>query len=300
MKRTKAKWVAAAASGLLVLSVLLVFLFSGSRKEIPLSQRIPNNAEIVQSVRKALREHSRQITVSFSYEQDVLSELTQLADEWVEQALEETERPDEGDYIRYQLGGYESNARADYEDGIYKYTLSLTPRYYTYLVQEEEVSEAVTELMEGFAFDADTEDSEKVRVIYDYVCTNIRYDRVHLKHPTATLRSTAYAALKWKTVTCQGYSVLLYRLLREAGLRARIVTGSTPDDSFHAWNIVELDGIYYQLDATWDAGKENYSCFLCGTENFDSHTLDEAFCADSFKEKHALAKNNYDSSGRNS
>ena len=78
------------------------------QRELPLSQRIPNNEEIVLAIRKGLREHSRQLTVSFSYSKDVLDELTALTSDWVAEALQETDDPAEGDYIRYQYGGYDS------------------------------------------------------------------------------------------------------------------------------------------------------------------------------------------------
>ena len=254
------------------------------QQRIPLSQRIPNNDEIVQAVRKGLREHSRQITITFSFNKDVLNELTSLTGEWMEEALQETDDPTEGDYIRYQYGGYDSVCRYENkEEEVYTYTVTITPRYYTYLAQEEEVTEQLTALMRNFDFDENTTDLEKVTAIYSYICENVRYDTVHIKHPTATLRSTAYSALIWHTATCQGYSVLLYRMLRMAGLKARVVTGYTEEDAYHAWNIVELYGQYYQLDATWDAGKEEYSCFLKGTNAFTGHVIDSSLLEDSHK-----------------
>ena len=146
--------------------------------------------------------------------------------------------------------------------------------------------------MDSFSFDESTTDYEKIAAIYDYVCANVKYDTVHIKHPTATLRSTAYSALLWHTATCQGYSVLLYRMLRMAGINARIVTGRTENDAFHAWNIVELNGQYYQLDATWDAGKEEYSCFLKGTEDFPGHMMDDSFLKDS-REAYFFARHGF-------
>ena len=276
-----------------VLSVAAVLLTSGllreKRQDVPLSQRIPNNEEIVLAIRKGLREHSRQLTITFSYNKDVLDELTALASDWVEEALQETDDPAEGDYIRYQYGGYDSTCRYENDDGIYTYTVTITPHYYTYLVQEEEVTEQLTALMDSFDFDESTTDYEKITAIYDYVCANVRYDTVHIKHPTATLRSTAYSALIWHTATCQGYSVLLYRMLRMAGLNARIVTGLAENDAFHAWNIVELNGRYYQLDATWDAGKEEYSCFLKGAKDFPGHVMDDSFLKD-YRKAYPLAQ----------
>ncbi|MBQ9687231.1 MAG: lasso peptide biosynthesis protein [Oscillospiraceae bacterium] len=281
------------ATVVLAAGILLPVSLNREQKSVPLSQRIPNNREVVAAIRKGLREHSRQLTISFNYSGNILNELTELTEAWMEEALAETSDPTEGDYIRYQYAGYESTSRYVQTDGVYEYTVVIIPQYYTYLVQEEEVTQRIEALMAGFGFEESTSDFEKVQTIYDYVCANVRYDYVHVKHPTAALRSTAYSALKWHTATCQGYSVLLYRMLRMAGLNARIVTGSTSEDSFHAWNLVELDGQHYQLDATWDAGEESYACFLKGTADFADHVLDPQFQTADFRTAYPLARNDY-------
>jgi hypothetical protein len=66
---------------------------------------------------------------------------------------------------------------------------------------------------------------------------------------------------------CNGYALLLEALLTEAGFNALFVTGTirpehrsdittvggaTLTDGGHAWNMVQLDGQWYHLDATWD------------------------------------------------
>ena len=60
------------------------------------------------------------------------------------------------------------------------------------------------------------------------------------------LKHTAYAALMHKTSVCQGYAVLLYRMLKECGIDNRIITGygGSERDEKHAWNIVEIDDKY--------------------------------------------------------
>ena len=72
---------------------------------------------------------------------------------------------------------------------------------------------------------------------------------------------TAYGALIDRTCVCQGYAALLYRLLLELGVDNRVLTG-TGNGGGHAWNIVELDDVYYNVDPTWDAGRTEYDYFL--------------------------------------
>ena len=63
------------------------------------------------------------------------------------------------------------------------------------------------------------------------------------------LKYTAYAAMINKTAVCQGYASLLYRLLLECGVDCRVVTGYG-NGGRHAWNIVEVDGKYYNVAGT--------------------------------------------------
>ena len=110
------------------------------------------------------------------------------------------------------------------------------------------------------------------------------------------MKSTAYAALVNHRATCQGYCVLLYRMLRENGVDCRVVTGIGVDDGgeqLHAWNIVKLDGRWYNLDATWDALSEEWRYFLRGAEGFENHTPGEAFATEQFLNTYPIAENDY-------
>ena len=73
---------------------------------------------------------------------------------------------------------------------------------------------------------------------------------------------------------CQGYSLAFYRLCKELGYSARIITSeyydwSTYSYGGHAWNLVGLGDYYYYVDATWDDEDEgvNYDYFLVNYKN---------------------------------
>ena len=55
---------------------------------------------------------------------------------------------------------------------------------------------------------------------------------------------------------CAGYSAAYQYLLQRAGIRCIIIQGSAGDSEddmdSHAWNLVELDGEWYETDCTWD------------------------------------------------
>jgi transglutaminase/protease-like cytokinesis protein 3 len=67
--------------------------------------------------------------------------------------------------------------------------------------------------------------------------------------------------------------------LKEVGIENTVVTGTAineqGEEEFHAWNKVKLNDEYYNLDATWDAGKEKYCYFMLTDEEFIRHMADQ-------------------------
>lgn len=252
----------------------------------PLSGRIRNSGDVVLSVRKALKEHAASVTIRFDYGSDIFDELNGVVEEFVERALEETEHADEGDYLRYQMGGYTYRSSYTIESGRWQYTVKLIPEYYCSLEEETEASEKAEELIREFGFGAGDSEEEQIRTVYRYICENVRYDRPHRNNPYYHRCSTAYAALVQRTAACQGYCTALYRLLRSCGITCRIVTGTASEETdaaekrqeeLHAWLIVRSDGRWYGLDPTWDAGKEEYRYCLADARAFAGHIPGESF-----------------------
>lgn len=102
-------------------------------------------------------------------------------------------------------------------------------------------------------------DFEKEKAIHDYVVSNLAYDQSLTDH-------TAYGGLTKGTTVCQGYALLTYRLLTEAGISNKIVEGRA-GGQLHTWNLVHIDNSWYHLDTTWDdpvpdvKGRLNYNYF---------------------------------------
>lgn len=174
--------------------------------------------------------------------------------------------PTGGDYLRYQFGSYTAECAYGYN----LFALELHFTYYTTAEQEADVDTTATTLIDHLALTGKT-DYEKLTAIYSWICSHVTYDSENLNDSDYTLKYSAYAALIHKTAVCQGYAVLLYRLALMAGIDARVVTG-TANGGGHAWNIVKLDGKWYHVDATWDAGKATPAYYLL--PGFSNHTLD--------------------------
>lgn len=108
------------------------------------------------------------------------------------------------------------------------------------------------------------DDSTKAAHIYQWVTHNIAYDYKAIESGKPLEYKAAGAVLKAKKTVCQGYSVLLVELLKNAGIDATTVEGYTPQflsdsipliaGSDHEWVAFKIGRKWHLCDPTWDAG----------------------------------------------
>lgn len=213
-------------------------------------------------------------------------------------AMAETDQPNEGDYLAFQYGGWKGSYKGYSYFGTYYLTVTYTITYYTTLEQEKKLDAAVEDVLSDLNIDEEADDYEKVSAVYDYICNHVTYDYDHLYNDDYKLQFTAYAALINGTSVCQGYANLFYRMAKELGLSTRIIRGwQTSTGGGHAWNIVKLDDMYYNLDATWDAvyaeAGRDYAFFLKGYKPFDNHTFRDEYLSDAFMAAYPMAAKAY-------
>ncbi len=91
---------------------------------------------------------------------------------------------------------------------------------------------------------------EKVLFVYDYIIRECDYD--YKNYIQGTLPDAAYTIegvlLDGKAV-CQGIATTFSLFMQKLGIESAVVGSS---DMNHAWNMVEINGEWYHLDATWD------------------------------------------------
>ena len=257
-----------------------------------------SNADaVIEAIRQGLRCRNDTIIVNYRSHSNNMDEISEIVRELMQYAAAETDRPDEGDYILHQYGGYEMQYSYRKEQDVYYYTLRILPTLYTDREQEEKVDAKIAALMKKWHFTGKSSDYDKIRTVYDYVLANAEYDRIHQKNPHYHLKSTAYGTLINGHALCQGYAVTVYRLLRECGVNCRVITGTavSPDGKpeAHAWNIVCLNGLYYALDVTWDDQLDSETYFLCGVSDFPNHTPNDSFNSSDFCAQYPLAPERY-------
>lgn len=169
-------------------------------------------------------------------------------------AVQHTGNHWEGDTLSfgyYQYGKSAEWALEPDENGIYTNTIIFVFVYHTTAAQEEAVFNAVDDMAAGLA---GTSEYQKAYAIHEWLYQNVNYDWVHYGDTSYHQQFTDYGALIKRIAVCQGFSIAFYRIALAAGLDARVVTSTAMG---HAWNVVEIDGIWYELDATWDSnGRE--------------------------------------------
>ena len=182
-----------------------------------------------------------------------------------------TGKPDEGDTIYWGVYEYYTDRYTTDLPGGAVCRIDYEFTYFTTAEEEAEADAKLAEIMEELNLDS-LSDAGKIKAIYDYICSHVTYD-----HRNNLIRYSSYAAIVNGRAVCQGYAVMFYRMALTAGIDARLIAGSANGN--HGWNIVELDGQYYNVDSTWDAERYPiYSYFLTGSQSFDKkHTRWEEY-----------------------
>ncbi|MBQ7874505.1 MAG: leucine-rich repeat protein [Oscillospiraceae bacterium] len=241
-------------------------------------------------LREQLKERKNPVIVYYiadEYDQQLFTDL-------INAAYVHTGDPTEGDYIRFNNIGWHGSVNGKNSNGAYYFTFTYTMTYCATAEQEKEVDKKVDSVIAGLKL-AGKNQYEKVCAIYDYICENVTYDYENLNDDSYILKFSTYAALIDETAVCQGYATLFYRLALEAGIDSRVITG-IGNGGNHAWNVVELSKLYYNLDSTWDAGSENYRYFLRSNDNFDDHYRDSEYETKQFNKSYPMGETDYDPS----
>ena len=129
-----------------------------------------------------------------------------------------------------------------------------------------EVDSIVTSIMDKtFSYSSAV---ERELFIHDYICENTTYDI------NADYNQSAYSVLVLHKSVCAGYARCFQYLMQKAGIPCYYVTGRTDGlsssvvggsdaDGSHSWNMVRLDGAFYNVDCLWDdTASETYGSLI--------------------------------------
>lgn len=89
-------------------------------------------------------------------------------------------------------------------------------------------------------------DFQKAAIIHDEIVLNCEYSN----SPDAQYtRTSVYDCIVNGYANCQGYTSSMSYLLEKVGINSEIVESSQMN---HIWNLAEIGGNYYHIDATFD------------------------------------------------
>ena len=110
--------------------------------------------------------------------------------------------------------------------------------------------------------------------VNEYLCDTVVYPP---NEPYAAVTHTSYGAFHGDAV-CEGYAIAAKLMLNELGIRCDIQVGVCTNGGGHAWNLVELENQWYQMDVTWNDGGGRRTDYLLVTDAYmkKSRTWDES------------------------
>lgn len=122
--------------------------------------------------------------------------------------------------------------------------------YLTYVYSEEEAAEMQSlideQVAEILSLCEGGSDYDKLLTFHDWLVLHNHFELAGAE--TATI----YAAFVAGTAQCNGYAAAMQYLCNAVGIPCMVVCGGTPNGVSHAWNKVQVDGQWYNLDVTWD------------------------------------------------
>lgn len=103
---------------------------------------------------------------------------------------------------------------------------------------------------------------EKVKVLFEYIVVNTKYDNSEVISPDSF---TGFGAAINKVAVCQGYSAFFNSLCKHIGVESEGVTGVILKNNVeHMWSRFKIDDIWYYCDVTYadpSPDIENYCDF---------------------------------------
>ena len=159
--------------------------------------------------------------------------------------------------------------------GIYVIYFGLVEPYDNYRDQMTAFNKKAEEILEQV--DRSASDYEIAKQIHDILMQLVTYDTDVLnRHESQDFAHTAYGALVKNSsgvsnyAVCDGYSLAYEYLLQQCGIEAAVVNGdagNSPEEAGgHAWNLIRIDGEWYEADCTWDDPDSDFEDLLSMVE----------------------------------
>ena len=251
----------------------------------------PDYQDAVEQLRAQMVKREAVITVEYLGDSEVTKENNPGTD-LLFAAIAHTGKPKEGDYLYRHCKSLKYSIESTVHPGGHWVTATYTITYRTTAEQEDEVDKAVARIL-GELDVSNASDYQKVKAIYDYLCKNVIVDYVGSALGDTDIYS-AHGALVKGNAVCHGFATAFYRLALELDLDVRLIAGKF-ENSAHGWNIVKINGKYYNVDATRDAGAapSAYQYFLKSDDSMPKHIRSSEYATAQFYKDYPMATTDY-------
>lgn len=126
--------------------------------------------------------------------------------------------------------------------------VDFTLNYHMTRPQHQWVTEEIKQILQQL-ITKDMTTLEKIVAVHDYIVRNHQYEMNTTGSPF-----TVYTFMHEKQGVCMAYALLFEKMMESLDIPCYYVVGKADGESDlgHAWNMVELDGEWYHIDATWN------------------------------------------------
>ena len=126
---------------------------------------------------------------------------------------------------------------------------------------KREFEQAAERILAG-ARELETE-LEQEKYVHDALAESVEYSL------SAQMNQSAYSSLVNGKTVCAGYARAFQYLMQQLGIPCYYCTGYSGED--HAWNIIYIDGLFRNVDVTWDDGETiTYEYYNCSDKAFQT------------------------------
>ncbi len=154
----------------------------------------------------------------------------------------------------------------------YGIAATVTPQYSRSKSEAERLQKLFDEAADKIITKALAQDNlfDRVKVIHDSIAEMTEYTTKGI-----SAKSEADGPLIYGLALCEGYSKAFMYLCQAVGIPCVCVAGYANEP--HMWNMLQLDGEWYNMDVTWDdAGTYDYFC-IPTKKITEDHSFDNLF-----------------------
>lgn len=141
---------------------------------------------------------------------------------------------------------------------------AICPQYFFTKEKVKEYNRKIEKVVNGLVGQLNLlgcSDYEKELRVHDWICQNVAYDYEGTDKDKVSRVIASHNILgvfAYHKAQCEGIAKAVKVLLNAVDVKCIVVTGMAGKNGNmkpHAWNLVNIDGIPYQLDVTWDMGR---------------------------------------------